>query len=73
MKRGRRKAFYRRETDFLESPHEEAEILCKALRRVKNLGLQGRYVFGNRKNAVEGDPQKSWSGIEAELNKTRWG
>ena len=39
MRRDRRKAFYRRERDSLEGPHEEAEIQCKALRRGKNLAL----------------------------------
>ena len=38
-RRGRRKALYRRERDFLEGPHEEAEIQCKALRRGKNLAF----------------------------------
>ena len=32
VRRGRRKALYRREKDSLEGPHEEAEIQCKALR-----------------------------------------
>ena len=37
MRRGRRKALYRRETDSSEGPHEEAEIQPKALRQGKNL------------------------------------
>ena len=39
MRRGRRKAIYRIERDFLEGCHEEAEIQCKALRRGKNLAF----------------------------------
>ena len=38
MRRGRRKALYRRENS-LERPHEEAEIQRKALRRGKNLAF----------------------------------
>ena len=37
MRRGQRKALYRRERDSLEGPHEEAELQCKALRHGKNL------------------------------------
>ena len=36
VRRGRRKALYRRERDSLEGPHEEAKIQHKALRRGKN-------------------------------------
>ena len=39
MRRGRRKALCRRERDFLEGPHKEAEIQRKALRRRKNLAF----------------------------------
>ena len=39
MRRDRRKDLYRRERDSLEGPHEEAEILRKALRRGKNLAF----------------------------------
>ena len=38
-RRGRRKALYRRERNSLEGPHEETEILSKALRRRNNLTL----------------------------------
>ena len=40
VRRGRRKALYRRERDSLEGPHEEAEIQHKALRRGKNLAFR---------------------------------
>ena len=39
VRRGQRKALYRRERDSLEVPHEEAEIKSKALRRGKNLTI----------------------------------
>ena len=39
VRRGRRKALYRRERDSLEGTHEEAEIQRKALRRGKNLAF----------------------------------
>ena len=35
VRRGRRKALYRRERDSLKGPHDEAEIQRKALRRGK--------------------------------------
>ena len=37
VRRGRRKALYRRERDSLQGPHKEAEIQRKALTRGKNL------------------------------------
>ena len=39
MRRDRRKDLYRTERDYLEGPHEEAEIQRKALRRRKNLAF----------------------------------
>ena len=39
MRRGRRKALYRRERESLEGPHDEAEIQRTALRRGKNLAF----------------------------------
>ena len=39
MRRGRRKALYKKERDFLEGPNEEAEIQRKTLRRGKNLAI----------------------------------
>ena len=38
----------------------------KALRRGNNLAFQRRYMFSKGKSVVEGDPKKSWSGIETE-------
>ena len=39
VRRGRRKALYRRKRDSLEGSHEEAEVQRKALRRGKNLAF----------------------------------
>ena len=39
MRRGRRKALYRRERDSIEGPHQEVGIQRKALRRGKNLAF----------------------------------
>ena len=67
VRRGRRKALYRRERDSLEGPHENAEIQRKALRRGKNLAFSEDTCLENKKSAVEGDPKKSWSGIETKM------
>ena len=68
MRRGRRKALFRRERDSSKGSHDQAEIQHKALRLGKNMFRKG-------KSAIEGDPKKSWSGIETEgkLNKRRLG
>ena len=39
LRRDRRKALYRTESDSLEGPHEEAKIQRKALKRGKNLAF----------------------------------
>ena len=65
MRRDRRKDLYRTERDFLEGPHEEAEIQHKALTRGKNLAFS-EDTFRKGKNADESDPKKSWSWIETE-------
>ena len=39
VRKRQRKALYRRESDSLEGPHEEAEIQRKVLRRGKNLAF----------------------------------
>ena len=68
MRRDRRKDLYRTERDSLEGPHEEAEIQRKALRRGKNLAFsEDTCLEKERVSVVEGDPEKSWSGIETEV------
>ena len=64
MRRGRRKALYKRERDSLERPLEKAEIQRKESR--EKLGFQRRYMFRKGKSAVEDDPKKCWSEIETE-------
>ena len=66
MRRGLTKALDRRERESLEGPHEEAEIQRKALGRGKNLAFSEDTCLEKGKSAVEGDPKKSWSGIETE-------
>ena len=66
MRRGQKKALYRTERDSLEGPHEEADIQRKALRRGKNLAFSEDTCLDKGKSAVEGEPIKSWSGIETE-------
>ena len=59
--KGTKKSFIQR--DSLEGPHKEAETQRKALKRGKNLAFSEDACL-ERKSAVEGDPEKSWSGIE---------
>ena len=66
MRRGQRKDLYRTERDSLEGPHDEAEIQRKALRCGKNLAFSKSTCL-EKESAVEGDPKKSWSGIETEV------
>ena len=37
----------------------------------EKLGLQRRYMFSKGKSAIEGDPEKSWSGIKTERDPSR--
>ena len=66
VRRGRSKASYKRERDSLKAPHKEAAMQRKALRRGKNLAFSEDTCLETGKSAVEGDPEKSWSGIETE-------
>ena len=38
----------------------------EGLETMEKRGLQRRYMFRKGTSAVEGDPKKSWSGIETE-------
>ena len=66
VRRGRRKDLYSTERDPLEGPHEETEIQRKALRRGKNLAFSKDTCLQKEKSEVEGDPKKSWCGVETE-------
>ena len=64
MRRGRRKALYRRERDSLEGPHEEAEIQRKALRRRKNLDFSKDTCLGKEKVRSKMTPRKVGVGLK---------
>ena len=75
MKRGRRKALYRTKRDFLEGPHEEAEIQRKALRRGKNLAVSEDTCLENKRVLSKMTPRKVGVGLKRrrELSKRRLG
>ena len=67
VRRGRRKALYRRERDSLEGPHENAEIQRKALRRGKNLAFSEDTCLENERVRSKVTPRKVGVGL-----KRRW-
>ena len=67
MRRGPRKALYRRERDSLEVPHEEAEIQRKALRRRKNLAFSGDTCLEKERVRPKMTPRK----VGVELKRRR--
>ena len=73
MRRGRRKALYRREKDFLKGPHEEAQIQCKALRRGKNLAFSEDTRLEKERVRSSMTPRKVGVGLKRrrKLNKQR--
>ena len=75
MRRGRRKALYRRERDSLEGPHEEAEIQRKALRRAKNLAFNENTCLEKERIQSKVTPRKVGVGLKRrrELNRRRFG
>ena len=75
MRRGRRKASYRRERDSLEGPHEEAEIQRKALRREKNLAFSEDICLEKEKVQSKVTLRKVGVGLNQrwELSKRRLG
>ena len=64
MRRGQRKALYRRERDFLEGPHEEAEIQHKALRRGKNLAFSEDTCLEKERVQSKVTPRKVGVGLK---------
>ena len=62
MRRGRRKALYRRERDSLEGLHEKAEIQPKALRRGKYLAFSEDTCLEKERVPLKVTPgkDKSW-------------
>ena len=73
MRRGRRKALYRR--DSLERPHEEAEIQRKALRRGKNLAFNKELCLEKERVRSKVIPRKDGVGLKRrrEFNKREVG
>ena len=66
MRRGRRKTLYRTERDFLEGPHEQAEIQRKALRHGKNLAFSEDTCLEKERVRSKVTPRKVGVGIEME-------
>ena len=65
VRRGRRKALYRRERDSLQGPKRKQRYSVR-LQTWEKFGLQRGYMLRKGKSAVEGDHRKSWSWIETE-------
>ena len=75
MRRGRRKALYRREKDSLEGLHENTQKQRKALRRGKNLAFSEDTCLEKERVRSKVTPRKVGVGLKwrQELNKRRWG
>ena len=75
MRRGRRKALYRKERDSVEGPHEEAEIQRKALRRGKNLTFSEDTCLEKERVRSKVTPRKVGVGLKRrqEPSKRRLG
>ena len=58
MERDRTKDLYRRESDSLEGPHEEAEIQRRALRRWKNLAFSKDTCLEKERVRLKVTPRK---------------
>ena len=73
VKRGRRKALYRRERDSLERTHDEAEIQRKTLRRRKNLAFSKDTCLEKERVRSKVTPRKVGVRLKrrGELNKER--
>ena len=70
MRRGQKKALYRRERDSLRGPHEEAEIERKALRRGKNLAFSKDTCLEKERVQLKVTPRKVKVGLK--VLKRRW-
>ena len=75
VRRGRRKALYRRERDSLEGPHEKSEIQRKALRRGKNLAFSKDTCLEKERVRSKVTPRKVGMGLKRrrEPSKRRLG
>ena len=75
MRKGRRKAFYRRERDSLQGPHSETEIQRKALKQEKNLAFSEDTCLEKERVRSKMTPRKVGVGLKrkGELNEERLG
>ena len=75
MIRGQRKALYRREKDFLDWPHEEAERQRKVLKPAKNLAFSEDTCLQKKRVQSKVTPRKVVVELKRrrELNKRRSG
>ena len=75
VRRGPRKALYRRKRDSLEGPHEEAEIQRKALRQGKNLAFSEDTCLEKERVWSKVTPRKVGVGLKPrrDLSKRSWG
>ena len=75
VRRGRRKALYRRNRDSLEGPKKEAEIQRKVLRRGKNLAFSEDTCLEKERVRSKVTPRKVGVGLKRrwELSKRRLG
>ena len=64
VRRDRRKDLYKRETDSLEEPHEEAEIQRKALTRGKNLAFSEDTCLEKERVRSKVTPRKVGVGLK---------
>ena len=64
VRRGQRKALYKREKDSLEGPHEEAEIQRKALRCGKNLAFSKNTCLKKERVRLKVTPRKAGVGLK---------
>ena len=64
VRRGRRKDLYRRERNFLEGPHGEAEIQRKVLRRGKNLAFSKDTCLEKKKVRSKVTPRRFEVGLK---------
>ena len=73
VRRDHRKDLYRREKDYLEGPHEEAEIQLKALRRGKNFAFSEDTCLEKERVRSKVTPRKVGVGLKRRGSRVRRG
>ena len=71
VRRGQKKALYRRERDLSEWPHEEAEIQHKAFRRGKNLAFSKDTCLEKERVQSKRIPRKVGVGLKQRLESSK--